>query len=394
MASAEASPTTHRPKRITAPRVQWVATLNNPKGKEDDPATWLVPACKWAVWQLETGRAGTPHYQIAFGLHKKSRLSALKALHVRAHYEVMRGTPSEAAAYCKKEEGRLRGPWEHGTVPHAGQGARNDLHVIKEMLDGGLRMFEVADAHFGTFVRNYRGLQQYRLLRNDQQRDWPMDIRIFYGPTGTGKTRRALYEATKLCQPHGCDPYWLAKPGGGGTVWFDGFDSNHVVVIDEFYGWIPYDTMLRLLDRYPQRVETKGGTVNFNAHVIIITSNQSPEEWYAKVADRSALMRRIDGKCHYMDGQWEPPVEEATTGPTAIGHELEGSALDEAMVEESESPQGSRVARVLAANAKKKKKRPIPAALVCDYDSDLSDSETTSDDSCHISITQPWSPRP
>ena len=34
---------------------------------------------------------------------------------------------------------------------------------------------------------------------------------------------------------------------------------------DDFYGWIKFDEMLRLLDRYPLLVETKGGTTHFTS---------------------------------------------------------------------------------------------------------------------------------
>lgn len=63
------------------------------------------------------------------------------------------------------------------------------------------------------------------------------------------------------------------------------------MIIDDFYGWIKYSTLLRLLDRYPMRVEYKGGQANFLAKTIIFTSNRHPSEWYKM--DNSALMRRI-----------------------------------------------------------------------------------------------------
>lgn len=32
------------------------------------------------------------------------------------------------------------------------------------------------------------------------------------------------------------------------------------MVIDDFYGWIPYDEMLRVMDRYPHKVPIKGAS--------------------------------------------------------------------------------------------------------------------------------------
>lgn len=74
------------------------------------------------------------------------------------------------------------------------------------------------------------------------------------------------------------DAYWKQR-----SQWWDGYMNHEVVVIDEFYGWLPYDTLLRLCDRYPLMVETKGGQVNFCAKTIVITTNGVPNTWYKNV---------------------------------------------------------------------------------------------------------------
>ena len=69
------------------------------------------------------------------------------------------------------------------------------------------------------------------------------------------------------------------------------------MVIDDFYGWIRLDEMLRILDRYPHRVEVKGGMVQFLAEKIYITSNVEPKDWYKDETHNvliKALLRRID----------------------------------------------------------------------------------------------------
>lgn len=62
---------------------------------------------------------------------------------------------------------------------------------------------------------------------------------------------------------------------------------------DDFYGWMPYDTLLRLCDRYPLLIETKGGQTIFLAKTIIITSNNTPAQWYKNV-NLKAFIRRVD----------------------------------------------------------------------------------------------------
>lgn len=56
--------------------------------------------------------------------------------------------------------------------------------------------------------------------------------------------------------------------------------------------------MLRILDRYPHRVEVKGGYVQFLAKRVVITSNIEVKKWYSEEKIDSvlfeALLRRID----------------------------------------------------------------------------------------------------
>ena len=74
--------------------------------------------------------------------------------------------------------------------------------------------------------------------------------------------------------------------------------GHEVVIIDEFYGWLPFDLLLRVCDRYPLLVETKGGQTQFVAKVIVITSNSLPSNWY-KSAYFPSLVRRVT-KWHVM----------------------------------------------------------------------------------------------
>jgi hypothetical protein len=82
-----------------------------------------------------------------------------------------------------------------------------------------------------------------------------------------------------------------------------------VVILDEFYGQLPFSYMLKLMDRYPLRVEVKGGVIHFRAKLLIITSNKPWTEFYDLEHDwKPAFLRRLNEVYSFegtiADGQW------------------------------------------------------------------------------------------
>jgi len=74
------------------------------------------------VYQYEQGEQGTPHFQGYLECVGKKSIVQLKKLpgFERAHFEVRRGQQEQAVGYCKKPDGRLGGPWEHGEMKKQG----------------------------------------------------------------------------------------------------------------------------------------------------------------------------------------------------------------------------------------------------------------------------------
>lgn len=108
---------------------------------------------------------------------------------------------------------------------------------------------------------------------------------VFWGTTGTGKSRRAWDEAGM--EAYAKDPR---------TKWWCGYRGQNHVIFDEFRGDISIAHLLRWLDRYPVCVETKGGAMPLAASKIWITSNLDPNMWYPDLDEdtRMALMRRLN----------------------------------------------------------------------------------------------------
>lgn len=258
----------------------WVYTLNNP----EVPTDWTeVPDVKYAIYQLEKGEQGTPHYQGYVEFTKNKRLSAVRKILPKAHWDIRRGTQQQAYDYVTKSLTKVEGPWEYGEYKPNQPGKRNDLLAVKEDIDKGTPYNQLWEDHFVTMLRHDRGITKYMNIVKCTPRSWMTECTVLVGPTEYGKTKWA-YEK---------DPTLYKKTSHTGK-WFDGYNQQPTVLLDDFYGWIKYSDMLPMIDRYPHQVEQKGGILNFAPKHIIITSNTSPKDWYPNInRSKAALYRRF-----------------------------------------------------------------------------------------------------
>lgn len=280
MAGSTSGPT---PTDTTLRARNWCFTLNNPTLEESESLHLLsleYPDIRYLVFQLEEGAEGTTHIQGYLELKQPYRFTRLKSMiSQRVHLEKRRGTRTQARLYCMKEETRVDGPYEYGEwVPEEQPSARTQRE-IRELVSQGAREEEIWDKHFGWMARYYRGFREYIRIRTPP-RDFKTRLIVLYGPTGTGKSRWAMENLTDL--------YW--KPRG---EWWDGYTGEASAIMDDFYGWVPYDQLLRLGDRYPLLVPTKGSFVHFRARTLAITSNKLPADWYTNI-DMQAFYRRVE----------------------------------------------------------------------------------------------------
>lgn len=246
------------------------------------------PCCRFMVGQLEQcPETERLHLQGYFELTRPQRITWIKANWPgfdRAWFEPRRGTQQEAVAYCEKEESRIDGPWRCGEPTTKGK--RSDLDAIALALNAGETVSTVGFNFPSTFMRYGRGIRDYaNLVRALIKVDWEMEVIVLWGAPGSGKTSLA-----KSSFP---DAYeWM--PQRGNTVWWDGYMGEHTIIIDEFANNFPYHYALRILGDAGCRVEFKGGTVQLMAKRIVVTSMDSPLDWWKNMTEhRYALYRRI-----------------------------------------------------------------------------------------------------
>jgi len=284
--------------------------LTIPEADFTRPET-LIEGLIYMKGQLEEGEGGYRHWQMVVVSARKCRASAIKRkFGSTCHVELTR---SEAAnEYVHKDDTcvdpALR--FELGRCP-LNRNEKKDWEKIWTSAKRGALEEIPADVR----VRSYKTIRQ---IEKDFMAPVAMErkVRVFWGATGLGKSRRAWYEAGMT-----------AYPKSPTSIYWDGYQNHENVVIDEFRGGINISHVLRWFDRYPVCVECKFGACILSARNVWITSNVNPDQWYPELNSMTtqALLRRLE--ITEVLEAWEPPVEEVEEGsqeaPLVIGSDSE-----------------------------------------------------------------------
>jgi len=269
----------------------WCFTLNN---WTEDARTMLRDEVSqigtYLCFSPEMGSTGTPHLQgYVYFDNAKTFAKVLKILPKGSHIEVAKGSPAENADYCgeadyeRDKKKKYKNPLfeSFGTKP--AQGKRNDLQTIKEQIASGGSMTQIIET-----ASNYQSLKTAELLLKykEKKRNFKPYVIWIHGESGSGKTKTA-YELM---------PDLYRKTNSSGK-WWDGYDAHPDVLLDDIKdaSQSNYSLLLELLDRYDVRVETKGGSRQFLASRIYVTSILSPYELFRHIdPEIKELKRRID----------------------------------------------------------------------------------------------------
>jgi len=269
-----------------------------------------------AVLQVEESDKGVVHIQGFFQLNTERPFKTILNILKKEFPNVfIRLKPSfdtvSAWSYCQKE-----GDWvgkngkshysktllhhvlirENLLVPYVKKKA-----VIKNDSDfpvksGASQVFEYANDSGKSFLDAStskpslvsKHLSFYKSVRQASQNEEyikyrDLECRLYFGETGTGKTR-AVYDEFPISEVYSLT---VLK-----NLWFDFYDPSvhKVLLIDDYKpNLIPLGILLRLLHGYPMFLPVKGGHIVANYSVVIITTNHFPHE----ILTTAPLVRRI-----------------------------------------------------------------------------------------------------
>jgi len=263
--------------------------------------SWYNDKCSYLVYGEEIcPTTDTKHLQVYFELNNAMSFKAIQKKFCHCHCEQRRGTPKQAAGYCKKNTDKLpdgdprtaevwfpripggNEPWftiensywigaEFGTISH--QGDRTDLKNVADALAQGHNVRHIVEQHTSTYIKFHKGIERARsfMIHPRDLKDRP-EVIVRWGPTNCGKSESArLIDWPDV-------PHWVWDPAS--KHWFDGYDGEDKIIIEEFRSHIPFRELLTLLDRYECKREFKGGMINVVASKFVITSPTHPSSWY------------------------------------------------------------------------------------------------------------------
>jgi len=284
----------------------WCFTLNSDDDTGED-VEWRAPGieCPVADWmekpkevgylvcQVESGgETGKAHVQGYLQLANPCSLSGLKACFgQRPHFEVRRGTHKQARDYCMKADTRVNGPWEFGEQKDS-QGKRNDLETVGALVKEkktNLQILEEVGPNASKFSKHIQFMRFCYTESESDRQATGVNVIVLYGTTGVGKT----YAAVNFIA--GGKDYFICQAPShpNSKVWFDGYEGQHTLILDDFSGaFCDYRYLLRLLDCYKFSAEVKGGFVWGVWTKVVITTNVIPSAWYTGV-NLGPLERRI-----------------------------------------------------------------------------------------------------
>lgn len=231
---------------------------------------------------LETcPKTGKKHHQGWVQFKNKKRITSIKKLFSnKTHFEVCRGSEEANKKYCSKENYKFYGSFSK-------QGGRTDLHTIYNVLkDNGGDIEAIIAAYPAEYCAYRGGLKDMAaLIQKNNSKGWrEVTVEVYFGATGTGKTRKAYAECDYMIHAYNIN-------------WWDDYNGESSILIDEFKDDdIDITKLLSLLDGYKLRLPIKGGFKYANWTKVIITSNIHPDEWYlfANLEHKRALMRRLN----------------------------------------------------------------------------------------------------
>ncbi|MNW43629.1 putative viral replication protein [compost metagenome] len=293
---------------------KWLLTINNPLEKdlshEKIKETMKnFKSCAYYCMSDEIGHEEKTHHTHLYMVASSAiRFSTVKNNFPTAHIDISRGTSQENRDYVYKEgkwatdekaDTKIKGTqYEWGKMPLERQGARNDLAYLYDMIKDGMSNYEIMEENPDYLLRLSDIERARTVIKQEEFKNSWRDVEVTYtfGKTALGKTR-SIMEQHDYCNVYRVTDY--SHP-------FDGYQSQDIVLFDEFNGQFKLQEMLNYLDGYPLELPCRyANKVACFTKVYIVSNTELLEQYKNAQAQANnvweAFLRRIHKVIMYTD---------------------------------------------------------------------------------------------
>lgn len=312
----------------------FVFTINNFDDKTVEVLT-NYDKCEYIVFGKEVGEQGTPHLQ-GYVEHKNgltfsafNKRLGLKAGGIYARCANRKGTPRQAAGYCKKgsedaddysvyfdEPSKTWDGFEKGCI--SSQGCRIDIqNTVNEIMSGNLTPDEICidnAEHYHQYGRTFN--KAFDILKRKQFRTWMTKGFWYHGPTNVGKS----HEVFKDFNPS-THYIWNIKEK------LQTYKGQEIIIINDFRGELDYAYLLNLIDKWAMYIPYKGEEpFPMLAREVRITSSLPPDAVY-KNRNKEDKLDQLLRRCEVIEMKRRAP--EGGTGSDNDWNSDDGHPLQE-----------------------------------------------------------------
>lgn len=235
-------------------------TINNPadKGYTSEVIVDKLEKCmpQYYCFAREIGSEGTEHIHIYLHTASPIRFSTLQGRFPGAYIDIALGSANENRDYVAKT-----GKWEDtdkadtvidgsfrewGCIPPDVQNAKEKNQWLLNCISQGMTDAEILKADPGMITRLPAIARARQAITADQQRTVYRDVTVYYlwGPEYIDLTRIVL-------DKHGPDQVCRINAYRPNNVCFDSYTTEPVIMLDNYFGQLPYDLLMNVLSGFP-----------------------------------------------------------------------------------------------------------------------------------------------
>ncbi len=257
----------------------------------------MVDGLKYSVGQVERGhKDNTVHLQfgVNFDDRHAKRFYTMKKYFPTAYLAQAKGSNYDIKVYCTKQDTRIEEPFEIGQFVEMRQ--RTDYDEFRNALKSGASDLELFDNFYQ--IASTKGLEKIQeerdLFLNSKYTEQGRNVRttFIYGPPGVGKTQSVFKE-------YGFKNVF--RVSFYGKFQFNGYNGEKVLLFDEFAGQVNLGWLNQILDKYPLKLEVKGGHKIACYDKVFICSNLPFTEIYKNYIDNEhKLYESVYRRIHFI----------------------------------------------------------------------------------------------